>query len=147
MQFTSRISGIIAFYFAICQTSPVAPPPPSKRTASDVEVSLIPPHFRSSAMWTWQARCITPPMTTHAVVPALWATLIEVAGDTVLSYYGKQAVKVWRLMYDEGILKGKADFIRLDEGKAASGRLQLLLEDVMKTGKVEAPKGREMRRA
>lgn len=146
VQFTSRISGIMAFYFAICQTSPISPPPPAGHSSpSPPDVATIPPQFRSSAMWTWQARCITPPMTSHAVIPALWATLIEVAGDTVLAYYGKQAAKIWRLLYEEGILKGKADFIRLEEGKAASGRLQLLLEDVIKTGKAEPPKGREMR--
>lgn len=136
VQFTSRISGIAAFYFAICQTQPSSP--------SKSDASLIPAHFRSAALWTWQARCITPPMTSHAIVPALWATLIEVAGDVILKYYGRQAQKVWTLLYSQGILGGKADFIRLEEGKAASGRLQLLLEDVVQRGRVDVPKGREM---
>lgn len=83
-------------------------------------------------------------MTSHAIVPALWATLIEVAGDVILKYYGQQAQKMWNLLYSEGILGGKADFIRLEEGKAASARLQLLLEDIVKSGRVDVPRGREM---
>lgn len=139
VQFSSRQAGIVAFYFAICQTPPQTP------TNARGDLEAIPRHFRPSALWTWQARCITPPMTRHAIVPALWATMVEVAGDRVLRIYGRQAAKVWTLLYQVGIMQGQAEFVKLDEGKAASGRLQLLLEDWKKNGgKAEALKGREM---
>ncbi|CAO1638851.1 unnamed protein product [Sympodiomycopsis kandeliae] len=145
VQFTSRISGIIAFYFAICSISPLSPLPPNKPSSSSIDLTLIPAHFRTQALWSWQTRSVVPPMTSYAVMPALWSTLIEVSGDTILRYYGKQGAKIWKLLYNEGILQSKADFVKKEEGKANSGRLQLLLEDVFKNGKCEVPKGREMR--
>lgn len=142
MQFASRQSGIVAFYFAICQTPPT--PPPSQPASTAVDVSLVPAHFRPAALWKWQARCVTPPMTSHAIVPALWSTLLEVAGSRLLEHYGRQTGKVWELLYTQGIMAGQAGFVKLDEGKAASGRLQLMLEDWKRSGKVETLKGREM---
>lgn len=139
VQFVTRQSGILAFYFAICQTAPVTP------TGVGAEVSLVPAHLRMVALWTWQARCVTPPMTRHAIVPSLWATLIEVAGDRVLTTYGRQASKVWTLLYQQGIMAARAEFVKLEDGKAASGRLQLLLEDwKARGGRAQALKGREM---
>lgn len=83
-------------------------------------------------------------MTSHAIVPALWSTLLEVAGPRLLEYYGRQTHKVWELLYAQGIMAGRAGFVKLDEGKAASGRLQLMLEDWRQSGRVETLKGREM---
>ncbi|CAO1627565.1 unnamed protein product [Parajaminaea phylloscopi] len=147
VQFASRQAGILAFYFAICQTPPTSMGSSGSGFGggSPVDVSLIPPHMRPRALWTWQARCITPPMTRHAIVPSLWAALMEVAGDRVLTVYGRQMVKVWTLLYQQGIMGARAEFVKLEEGKAASGRLQLLLEDwKSRGGKAAILKGREM---
>ncbi|CAO1636698.1 unnamed protein product [Jaminaea pallidilutea] len=133
VQFANRQSGIVGFYFAICQTA--------GSSAANSDGETIPPHLRPSALWKWQARCATPPMTRHAVVPALWCTLIEIAGAQLLATYGKQCAKVWRLIYQQGIMEGKAEVVKLEEGKANSGRLQLLLEDWSKSGSVQPAKG------
>lgn len=133
VQFANRQSGIVGFYFAICQTA--------GSSAANSDVDTVPPQFRPSALWKWQARCATPPMTRHAVVPALWCMLIEIAGAQLLATYGKQCAKVWRLIYQQGIMEGKAEFVKLEEGKANSGRLQLLLEDWSKSGSVQPAKG------
>lgn len=147
VQFTSRQSGIVAFYFAICQTTPLPPSPTvtSPTEASNVDASSIPPQFRPSALWTWQARYLTPPMTDHSLSPAFWSTLIEIAGPILLRNYANQQVKIWSLLYDQGIMSGKAGFVQKEEGKANSGRLQLVLEEwKRKGGKVDVMKGRQM---
>jgi nucleoporin GLE1 len=134
------MSGIIAFYFAICQTTPTAPP-----GATSMDVKLIPNHFRIKALWTWQARAMSQRVLDQSLSPALWSALIEVAGPTLLSTYGKQVVKVWRLMLVEGLGQEKAAFCKMATANSAKVRLKQLLEDWSRSGQVQgATGGREM---
>lgn len=136
LQFTSRMCGILAFYAAIAQT--------------DIEQQAhekIPPAFRPAALWTWMARSVTPPMTDHALVPALWSTMIEVAGPKLLVIYGRQCTKIWTLLLEIGIGQKKAGFVEDVSANAARTRLELLLQDWKKSGGTTvsgATGGREM---
>jgi len=143
--YNSRMGGIFALYCAILQTVPTAPPTPSGQDAP-LKVELMSPHFRTDRLWTWQARALTKPMNDHPLTPTLFAALLEVAGRRVQAYYGKQMVKVWRLLLNEGIRNRQAGFVSkyigpgvdptAEDGgaKAASARLLLLLEEWEKTG-------------
>ncbi|MCO5562938.1 hypothetical protein L7F22_016574 [Adiantum nelumboides] len=140
LQYTSRMSGIIAMYFAICQTSPSKPP-----SNQEVDLSRIPSHFRLRALWAWQARMVSPRMMEHTITPALFSVLIEVAGPVVLTGFGKQTSKLWKLIRIEGLQNGKAGFTKQQSANSARVRLELLLDEWIKTGKVEgATGGREM---
>lgn len=140
LQYTSRMSGIIAMYFAICQTSPSKPP-----SNQEMDLSRIPSHFRLRALWSWQARMISPNMMEHSITPALFSVLIEIAGPILLLGYGKQISKMWKLIRLEGIQNGKAGFTKQQTANSARVRLELLLDEWIKTGKIEgATGGREM---
>ncbi|PWN33602.1 GLE1-domain-containing protein [Meira miltonrushii] len=140
LQHTSRMSGIIAMYFAICQTTPSKPP-----SNQEVDLSRIPAHFRLRALWAWQARMISPRMMEHTITPALFSVMIEIAGPKVLTGYGKQTSKVWKLIRIEGLQNGKAGFTKQQSANSARVRLELLLDEWIKTGRVEgATGGREM---
>lgn len=142
LQFTSRMCGILAFYAAVAQTDPDSGP-----AGQGQGHERIPPAFRPAALWTWMARSVTPPMTDHALIPALWSTMIEVAGPKLLAIYGKQCAKVWTLLLDVGIRQKKAGFADDETANAARTRLLLLLEDWKKTGGTTvsgATGGREM---
>ncbi|CEH16489.1 Nuclear-export-signal (NES)-containing protein/polyadenylated-RNA export factor [Ceraceosorus bombacis] len=134
LQFTSRMCGILAFYSACITIKPTMPP-----SGKALDLNLIPAHFRPSALWTWQARCVTPPMTDHALSPALWATLLEVAGPNLLQVYSRQIVKLWNLLLEQGIRQAKAGFVKDESANAATTRLRLLLEDWSKEGKICNP--------
>lgn len=144
LQFTARMCAILAFYSAVCTTAPTAPPAAQAQRSNAFDASLIPAHLRPAALWTWQARCITPPMTDHGLTPALWATFLEVAGPKVLVIYGRQTAKLWRLLLQEGIHAKRAKFVSDDSANAASMRLKLLLEGWASSGGLPSSKGAEM---
>lgn len=138
--YTTRMTGIIAFYFAVCQTTPTAPP-----GSSSMDVKLIPKQFRIQALWTWQARAMSPRVLEQSLTPALWSALLEVAGPALLATYGKQTVKVWKLMLVEGLGREMAGFCKAASANSAKARLKQLLEDWSKSGRMEgATPGREM---
>ena len=136
LQFTARMCGILAFYTAICVLQPTQPP-----SGSAVDLARVPAHMRPSALWTWQARCVTPPMTDHGLTPALWATFLEVAGPRTLDIYGRQAAKLWRLLLQQGLDAKKAKFVGDASANAATMRLRLLLEGWAQNGKIEGATG------
>lgn len=140
LQYTSRMSGIMAMYFAVCQTTPTTPP-----SQQALDVSRIPNSMRPSALWIWQARMVSPRMLEHTVAPALLSTMIEIAGPCLLSTYGVQCRKVWTLLLVEGLGNRKAGFTQDKAANSARVRLQLLLEEWSKAGVVQgATEGREM---
>ena len=140
LQYTSRMSGIIALYFAICQTKPSNPP-----SNASIDVEKIPNHLRLSSLWIWQARMISPKMMEHTITPALFSILIEIAGPKMLLGYGKQIQKVWQLLRIEGLQNKKAQFTTKQTANSARVRLELLLDDWAKSGKVVgATEGSEM---
>ncbi|KAK0564725.1 Nuclear pore complex nucleoporin component [Tilletia horrida] len=159
--FNSRMSGIFALYCAILQTVPTPPPTAANNGASafgsasiPANMEAMPPHFRSERLWIWPARALTKPMNELPLTPTLLATCFEVAGHRALDYFGKQATKVWKLLLTEGIRKRRAGFVSkfvdnpaAEDGgaKAASARLQLLLEEWEKTGRAKPiPAANEM---
>lgn len=127
-------------YFAIAQTAPSAPP-----SGANVDIQRIPAHFRIGALWTWQARAMAPRFLEHALTPALWSVLLEIAGPRLLIAHGRQTAKVWTLLRAEGLQAGKAGFTGVASANSAKVRLQLLLDDWTASGRVEnATAGREM---
>ncbi|PWN26534.1 hypothetical protein BDZ90DRAFT_233156 [Jaminaea rosea] len=141
VQFTSRQAGILAFYFALCQTDLVDSAAPG--TTAVTAAQQVPSQFHPSALWHWSARCVTPPMTGHALIATLWCTLLDVASPYLLERYPSQFAKVLRLLLKEGLRGEKAGFVKLEEATSARGRLRLLLEEWEKEGRVkEAGKGR-----
>ncbi|UZJ51533.1 hypothetical protein CBS101457_000853 [Exobasidium rhododendri] len=138
--YTTRMTGIIAFYFAICQTTPSAPP-----RSNSFDAKQIPEQFRVKALWIWQARAMSTRVLDQSLSPALWSALIEIAGRCLLSTYGKQTVKVWKMMLSEGLLQEKAGFCKLQGANSAKVRLMQLLEDWNSSGTIQgATPGREM---
>ncbi|KAK0536012.1 Nuclear pore complex nucleoporin component [Tilletia horrida] len=146
--FNSRMSGIFALYCAILQTVPTAPPTASGGQAP-LNLELMPAQFRTERLWIWQARALNKPMSDHPLTPTLLATCFEVAGKRAQAYYGRQMAKLWRVLLVEGIRGHRAGFVskyvgpgvdpNAEDGgaKAASARLQLLLEEWEKKGVVQ----------
>jgi hypothetical protein len=134
------MTGIVAFYFAICQTTPSAPP-----GSNSFDAKQIPEQFRVKSLWIWQARAMSTRILDQSLSPALWSALVEVAGPCLLSTYGKQTVKIWRLMLLDGVNQEKAGFCKIQSANSAKARFKQLLEDWSKSGRVEgATTGREM---
>lgn len=143
VQFTSRQSGIVAFYFALCQTDLVDCVANPNGDDLKQAATLVPVHFRPSALWHWSARCSTPPMTSNALVAPLWCTLLEVASPVLTARYPNQMAKLLRMLLRDGVRGQKAGFMKLEEATSAAGRLRLLLEEWEKEGRVSgAGKGR-----
>ncbi|SPC60715.1 related to GLE1 - RNA export mediator [Ustilago sp. UG-2017b] len=148
--YSNRMNGISAFYFAILQTVPSAPP-----GASTLDLERIPVHLRSTTLWRWSVRALTPSMAgvaflDHPMCPSTWAVFIEIAGTYALKLYGKQMRKVFELLLRDGLQGKKAGWLQQDKPyvKAATVRLELLLTDwAGSSGKaviVGATKGSEM---
>lgn len=88
---------------------------------------------------------MSPTLLEHALLPALWSVLIEVAGTIIIQAYGKQTSKLWRLLYHEGLQNGKAKFTTDQNANSAKVRLELLLENWSKSNQIETrTSGREM---
>ncbi|SPO22377.1 related to GLE1 - RNA export mediator [Ustilago trichophora] len=131
--YSNRMSGITAFYFAILQTVPT--PPPSHST---LDVEKIPVHFRSTTLWRWSVRALTPSSSgiaflDHPMCPSIWSVFVEIAGTYALKIYGKQMKKVLAMLFEEGLQGKKAGWLSHGEDKpyvkAATVRLELLLMD------------------
>ncbi|CDR87984.1 related to GLE1-RNA export mediator [Sporisorium scitamineum] len=131
--YSNRMNGITAFYFAILQTVPTAPP-----GSSSLDVEKIPLHLRSTALWRWSVRALTPSTSKvafldHPMCPSIWSVFVEIAGPYALKLYGKQMRKVFALLLTQGVQGKKAGwFLHGDDKpyvKAATVRLELLLMD------------------
>ncbi|SNX82689.1 related to GLE1 - RNA export mediator [Melanopsichium pennsylvanicum] len=130
---SNRMSGIAAFYFAILQTTPSAPP-----SAAPMDVEKIPLHLRSTTLWRWSVRALTPStgkigFLDHPLCPGIWSVYVEIAGNKALGLYGKQMKKAFNLLLKEGIEDKKGGWLKYCEEmggvKAASVRLELMLKD------------------
>ncbi|KAJ1019479.1 hypothetical protein NDA16_000790 [Ustilago loliicola] len=129
--YSNRMNGISAFYFAILQTVPTPPP-----GANNIELDRIPIHLRSTTLWRWSVRALTPSAAgvvflDHPMCPSTWAVFIEIAGTYALRVYGKQMRKVFELLLMDGLEGKKAGWLKQDKPyvKAATVRLELLLTD------------------
>lgn len=142
VQYSGRMSGILAFYFAVLQSERTSPPQPLTPPNSDPSSVLM--NFRPSYLWIWQSRAITPPFTNHGLSPSLWCCFLEIAGKRALDIYGKQTEKVWNLLLKKGIREQMAEFCKDDSAKPAVARLTILLESWEKDGDVKGTGGREM---
>lgn len=133
--YSNRMNGITAFYFAILQTVPTPP-----HGSSSVDLDKIPVHLRSTTMWRWAVRALTPATTAggvtfldHPMCPFIWSVFIEIAGPYALKVYGKQMKKVFALLLAQGLQGKKAGWLKHGDDKpyvkAATVRLELLLMD------------------
>lgn len=131
--YSNRMSGITAFYFAILQTVPSPPP-----GASTLEVDKIPQHLRSTTLWRWSVRALTPSSAPvafldHPMCPSIWSVFIEIAGTQALKLYGKQMRKLFTLLLEQGVQGKRAGWLQHAEDKpyvkASTVRLELLLID------------------
>ncbi|SCV69391.1 BQ2448_2411 [Microbotryum intermedium] len=137
IQYASRMSGVIALYAAITQTSPLeAPQGPCSRD----HLSHVPPHFRLSAGWRWIVLILRVPLVGLQPTPQLLGSFFEIAGERLLEVYGRQFAKVLEVVLKEGIREGKAGFN--DKSVSSTVRLTLWLEEWEKNGKVEQTQGR-----
>lgn len=85
---------------------------------------------------------LSPGMMEHALAPALFSVLVEIAGPSLLVAHGKQTDKLWKLLRIEGLRNGKAGFAKVASANSARVRLQLLLDDWAASGQLEgATKG------
>ncbi|SCZ97525.1 BZ3500_MvSof-1268-A1-R1_Chr4-3g07230 [Microbotryum saponariae] len=138
IQYASRMSGLIALYAAITQTSPLeAPQGPCPRE----QVAHVPPHFRLAAGWRWIVLILRVPLVGLQPTPQLLGSFLEIAGERLLEVYGRQFAKVLEVVLREGIREGKAGFS--DKSVSSTVRLTLWLEEWEKKGKVEMTQGRK----
>ncbi|KAK4702959.1 nucleoporin GLE1, partial [Phenoliferia sp. Uapishka_3] len=134
-----RMSGLVALYASILQTSPLLPPQgPCPLNA----LSNIPPHFRPSAGWRWLVLILRPPLVTLEPTPLLLVTFLEIAGETMGEVYGRQWWKFLEVMLREGVREGKAGFA--EKAKSGTMRVLLWLEEWEKTGRVEKTPGKDL---
>lgn len=151
--YVSRMAGISALYFACLQTSlesvaACSGLPPN--TSLPDAAHAVPEALRPARLWTWQVRCVTPPLARQSLVPSLWCTFLEVAGMATQQRYGRQAHKLWTLLLEQGVRAkqlGPSDASGDNEAlHAARVRLQLVLESWQKTHSLaeHASAGREM---
>ena len=137
--FTSRMSGIFAFYCAILQARPTSPP-----SGKPLALHLVPDHFRLQAAWKWQARSLQAPIVDQNLIPTLWATLLEIDGPRFLAAYGVQGAKALDLLLEGGIRAKRAAWASHEDAAAATVRLTLILEEWQKTTKVKEAEGSQM---
>ncbi|BGP51045.1 Nuclear pore complex nucleoporin component [Rhodotorula kratochvilovae] len=140
VQYAERMSGLVALYGAIVQTSPLSAPqgpPPSPSVLANV-----PAHFRPAAGWRWFVLMLRAPLVGLEPAPLLLVTFLEVAGEALLEVYGRQMHKALEVLLREGVRGGKAGFS--EKARSSSVRLLLWLEEWEKTGKAECAKGREV---
>ncbi|KDN37806.1 hypothetical protein K437DRAFT_270753 [Tilletiaria anomala UBC 951] len=141
--YVSRMCGIFAFYMAVLQTKPTSPPS-SFAIGAAPAVERIPEHFRSFALWRWQAQSLQPPLVHQSLTPNLWSTFFDIAGATAQRLYGRQAAKVWLLLFTEGIRAKRAKWSTCEDATAATARLTLLLEQWQREGSFKEAKGSQM---
>ncbi|BGP02878.1 hypothetical protein RTG_03000 [Rhodotorula toruloides ATCC 204091] len=139
VQYGERMSGLVALYASILQTSPLDPPqgpcPPDR-------LANIPPHFRPAAGWRWLVLMLRPPLIGLEPTPLLLVTFLEIAGEGLLEIYGRQLAKYLEVLLREGMREGKAGFS--EKAKSSTVRLLLWLEDWEKKGVVESAPGRQV---
>lgn len=130
------MSGILALYFSVLQTSPQEFPQSSPSTSA----ALIPPHFQPAAAWKWFYFILRPPFISLEPTPLLLVTVLEIAAENLMEVYGRQFAKVLEVLLREGIREGKAGFST--KSRSTLVRLELWLEDWEKSQTVEGVKGR-----
>lgn len=138
VQYAERMSGLVALYASIIQTSPLDPPQgPCPDSAA---VSHVPVHFRPAAGWRWLVLMLRPPLVGLEPTPLLLVTFLEIAGPGLREVYGRQFDKYLEVLLREGMREGKAGFS--EKAKSSTVRLLLWLEDWEKKGVVEGAPGR-----
>ncbi|KDE06516.1 hypothetical protein MVLG_03167 [Microbotryum lychnidis-dioicae p1A1 Lamole] len=138
IQYASRMSGLIALYAAITQTSPLEAP---QGPCPHEQVAHVPPHFRLAAGWRWIVLILRVPLVGLQPTPQVLGSFLEIAGERLLEVYGKQFAKILEVLLREGIREGKAGFS--DKSVSSTVRLTLWLEEWEKKGKVEITQGRK----
>lgn len=137
VQYAERMSGLVALYGSVLQTSPLeAPQGPCPESA----LGHIPPHFRPAAGWRWLVLMLRPPLVSLEPTPLLLVTFLEIAGPGLRGVYGRQFDKYLEVLLREGMRAGKAGFS--EKAKSSTVRLLLWLEDWEKKGVVEGAPGR-----
>lgn len=131
--YSNRMNGITAFFFAILQTVPTVP-----TNTTNLDVESIPSHLRSTTLWRWAVRAIAPCSSNvafldHPMCPNIWSVFVEIAGDRALNVYGKQMRKIFALLLKDGVQGKRAGWWKHADDKpyvkAATVRLELLLMD------------------
>lgn len=138
-QYSTRMSGLVALYSAILQTSPLlAPQGPLPANA----LANIPSHFRPSAAWPFLTHLLLPPLAALEPTPLLLITLLEISSRNLAAIYGRQWQKFLECVLREGLRERKAGFS--DKSRSSTVRLELWLEEWEKRGVMEAPDGYEV---
>lgn len=137
VQYAERMSGLVALYASVIQTSPLDPP---QGPCPDSALSHVPTHFRPAAGWRWLVLMLRPPLVGLEPTPLLLVTFLEIAGPGLRGVYGRQFDKYLEVLLREGMREGKAGFS--EKAKSSAVRLLLWLEDWEKKGVVEGAPGR-----
>lgn len=136
-QYSTRMSGLLALYAAILQTSPLEAP----QAVPSANVEMVPAHFRPAAGWRLLVLLLRPPLITLEPTPLLLITFLEIAAPSLLELYGRQFQKVLRSLLTDGVRGGRAEMA--EKSKGARVRLEIWLEDWEKSGAVEGARGRD----
>ncbi|GAA6020856.1 hypothetical protein JCM8202_005469 [Rhodotorula sphaerocarpa] len=137
VQYAERMSGLVALYASILQTSPLDAP---QGPCSDSALAHVPAHFRPAAGWRWLVLMLRPPLVALEPTPLLLVTFLEIAGPGLGEVYGRQFGKYLEVLLREGMREGRAGFS--DKAKSSTVRLLLWLEDWEKKGVIEGASGR-----
>lgn len=134
------MSGIVALYGAIIQTSPLDQPQAIGPASSDT-LRRVPPHFRPSSGWRMLVLLLRPPLVALEPTPLLIVTLLEIAGPRLVEVYGRQMRKVLEALLREGC-RDDSNAVFSDKARSSRMRLLLWLEEWEKTGQCEEVPGR-----
>ncbi|KAI9359603.1 GLE1-like protein-domain-containing protein [Zopfochytrium polystomum] len=119
-QFNERMSGIVALYAAILQSTT------AKGNQHGMEYA-----------WSWLSRIVN--LKPRRVTAHVIQSFLEVAGHAFIKTYGRQAVKLLQFIYQFYIPKMPAECV------ASATRLSLFLErDFLKTGTMPPMEGSQM---
>jgi len=139
INYNQRMSGIVALYAAITQTSPSSVPhllPPGTQP----NLSAVPSYFRPEAGWRWYALIVRPPLTLLDLTPLLLYCFLRMTGERFYDLYGRQFVKLLRAIAEKGIDE-KA--VRWNEGVQGDlSKVRLLIGDWLANGRVVGAEGR-----
>lgn len=132
------MSGLVALYCSILQTSPLSSP---QGPIPSNLLSNIPSHFRPSAAWSFLTHLLLPPLVGLEPTPLLLITFLEIGSKRMKGIYGRQWEKFLEVLLREGLREGKAGFS--EKSKSSSVRLMLWLEEWESKGVMESPEGWE----
>ena len=136
MNYNQRMSGIVALYGAICQTSPSRVP----RLLPAPTLEYLPNYFRPEGGWRWLASIVRPPLPLLDVTALLLYNFLRMTAERFYEIYNRQFLKLVQAVAMQGIDEKK---IRWNEAVMGDlSKVRLMIGDWLTTNTVRGAEGR-----